>query len=945
MNSSLSRFRNSILLLVFCVCARQVGAQVVWTYPHFPTANSSVTIYYDASKGNGALKNFSGDVYIHTGVITNLSTGPTDWKHVVTSWGVANAAWKMTPLGNNKYSYHITNITTFYGVPVTETIIKMAMVFRNANGSIVGRDTDGSDLFADVWDGVSMQVRLLQPEESPLFVSLNANVAATAVSSLPATLSFLQNGTVVHQVFDDSASLLLTASSFGVTWLKVTANAAADSAYWVVNTPVNVAALPAGTDDGINYINDSTVTLVLPAPGKQFVYAVGDFSDWFISPSCYMNRTPDGLRWWVTLTGLEPLKEYRYQFWVDGVLKVADPYAHKVLDPWHDKYISAVTYPNLIAYPSGKTTGIVSVLQCGQSPYAWQVPHFELPEPDNMVVYELLVRDFIHARNWKTLKDTLSYLKNLGITAIELMPFNEFEGNDSWGYNPSFYFAPDKYYGTADDLKAFIDQCHQLGIAVIQDIALNHCFSQSPFCQLYWDAANFWPTADNPWLNTDCDPATPGYQGKHPFGVGYDFNHESPFTQKLVDDVLRYWVTEFKIDGFRFDLSKGFTQTYSGSNVGYWGQYDQSRINLLKRLADQIRSVHPSVILILEHFADNSEEKVLSDYGFYLWGNLNYAYAQSAMGFGSGADIGWINYNSRGWNDPHVVGYMESHDEERLMYKTITFGNSQPSYSVKPLDSALNRMKLAALLFVLVPGPKMIWQFGELGYDYSINYGGSNVTAKPIRWDYWQYNPRRWLYYFYQALLNFKQAHAVARTQQFTLVGSGLKKNLRLYSDTLNVVILGNFDIYDGQQYPYFPHTGWWYDYLTGDSLYVSDVNAQLFLKAGAYRFYTDRRLNKPYLGNVGIGADPSPAALQLLLYPNPVQERGTVDFYLPQAMQMSLTLYDLHGRPIRPIDQAFRSPGWYTVTVPFDDLAHGTYLLTLQAGRQSVTQSVVVAR
>ena len=56
------------------------------------------------------------------------------------------------------------------------------------------------------------------------------------------------------------------------------------------------------------------------------------------------------------------------------------------------------------------------------------------------------------------------------------MPFNEFEGNDSWGYNPDFYFAPDKYYGPKNTLKEFIDSCHSKGIAVIMDIALNHSF-------------------------------------------------------------------------------------------------------------------------------------------------------------------------------------------------------------------------------------------------------------------------------------------------------------------------------------------------------------------------------------------------------------------------------------------------------------------------------------
>ncbi|NOZ04318.1 MAG: hypothetical protein GXO92_06915 [FCB group bacterium] len=101
------------------------------------------------------------------------------------------------------------------------------------------------------------------------------------------------------------------------------------------------------------------------------------------------------------------------------------------------------------------------------------------------MIYELLVRDFIDRHDYQTLIDTLDYLEKLGINAIELMPINEFEGNSSWGYNPSFYFAPDKYYGTRQDLKLFIDECHRRGIAVIMDIVLNHTYGQSPLVSGY----------------------------------------------------------------------------------------------------------------------------------------------------------------------------------------------------------------------------------------------------------------------------------------------------------------------------------------------------------------------------------------------------------------------------------------------------------------------------
>ena len=130
------------------------------------------------------------------------------------------------------------------------------------------------------------------------------------------------------------------------------------------------------------------------------------------------------------------------------------------------------------------------------------------------MIYELMLRDFLQDHSYTSLIDTLDYFERLGINAIELMPIQEFEGNQSWGYNPSFHMAVDKYYGTRDQLRTFIDSAHARGIAVILDVVFNHAFSQSPLAQLYWDEANFRPAANNPWLNVTA---------RHPFNVGYDF--------------------------------------------------------------------------------------------------------------------------------------------------------------------------------------------------------------------------------------------------------------------------------------------------------------------------------------------------------------------------------------------------------------------------------------
>ena len=80
------------------------------------------------------------------------------------------------------------------------------------------------------------------------------------------------------------------------------------------------------------------------------------------------------------------------------------------------------------------------------------------------------IKCFIGKHDFATLTDTLDYLQKLGINAIELMPFNEFEGNESWGYNTLFYFAPDKYYGPKDNIRKFVDECHRRGMVVIMDM-------------------------------------------------------------------------------------------------------------------------------------------------------------------------------------------------------------------------------------------------------------------------------------------------------------------------------------------------------------------------------------------------------------------------------------------------------------------------------------------
>ncbi|MCY7329448.1 MAG: hypothetical protein LH618_12935, partial [Saprospiraceae bacterium] len=518
--------------------------------------------------------------------------------------------------------------------------------------------------------------------------------------------------------------------------------------------------LPAGTELGINYIDDQTVRLALYAPGKQVVHVAGSFNNWLPTDAYQMKRTTDGKTWWIELTGLVPGQIYTYQYLVDGSLRIADPLSTLVLDAGNDPFISASTYPNLPAYPTGKTSGAVTVLQTAQPPFNWQATDYARPKKTDLVIYELLLRDFVSAHDFQTVLDSLDYLEKLGVTAIELMPVNEFDGNVSWGYNPAFHKAIDKYYGSAEALKMLIDACHERNIAVIMDVVFNQASGSSPLAQLYWDSVNNRPAADNPWLNPTA---------RHDFNVFNDFNHESQPTKAYVKNCLHYLQTEFKVDGFRFDLSKGFTQKNTLGNVSAWGQYDASRVAIWKDYANAVWATDATAYVILEHFADNNEEKELAEYGMMTWGNMWGAYKDAALGFSSTPNLSGISYKQRGWTVPNLVGYYESHDEDRIAFECQSYGNTNnANYNVKYLPVYARRMELLNNLLYPVPGPKMLWQFGELAYDFSINRcengtinNNCRTSPKPIRWDYLNDPYRRRLYDVTAALLHLRQAYDV----------------------------------------------------------------------------------------------------------------------------------------------------------------------------------------
>jgi hypothetical protein len=318
------------------------------------------------------------------------------------------------------------------------------------------------------------------------------------------------------------------------------------------------------------------------------------------------------------------------------------------------------------------------------------------------------------------------------------------------------------------------------------------------------------------------------------------FNLVNQATKDFVDRVTSFWLQEYKIDGIRFDYTKGFLNANAGNSA--------LRQATIKRIGDTLWSLNPNAYLILEHWADNSEEKALSDYGFLLWGNSTYNFHQAGQG-NAQSNFSWAYHGARGWTEPALVSYAESHDEERLMYEVLTYGNTtNVNHNPRQLATGLRRAEAVNLFAYLIPGPRMIWMFGELGYDISIN-NPCRVCNKPILWNYYQVPERRRLYDVTAAIFSLRKSHpATFRDGQFTYSFAGATKRMVFNSSGMDAMAIGNFAVSAQTIIPAFTATGVWYDYFSGDSITVSNVNAGILLKAGEYRLYTSTKLSQPQI-------------------------------------------------------------------------------------------------
>lgn len=932
-----------------------VGFSQVTTVPTIPEANQSVTINFN--KAGTGLSTYSGTIYAHIGLTVN----GTQWQNVIGTWGNNTVQPQLTLVSGTTYSMTISpDLYTYFGVSTSASITQICVVFRSANGS-----QQSTDYFLNVG---AFQATLNAP-------AINSTTILNSGQNLNITASNT-NGAANYNLFANGSSIYTSSgATFAYNDTNITTNKNYDlqitqgsttfsRKFAVMINPGTVTqALPSGSLlEGINYGADPTkAILVLDAPLKDFVYVAGTFNNYQPTAAYAMKKDPSSTKFWLELTGLTPGQIYNYQYWVadttpiagsPAIVKTADPYSTLVLSPFDDSGIPAASYPNLPAYPAGQERE-VTVLQTAQTPYNWQVPNFTKPKKEDLIVYEVLIRDFDANRNFQDLINKIDYFKNLNVNAIELMPVMEYEGNESWGYNTAFHLALDKFYGTEAKFKEFIDLCHQNGIAVILDVALNHAFGRNPMDRMWMNDpdGDGWggPSSENPYFN---QVAT------HSYGVGNDFNHQQARTKTYVKRVVKHWIEEFHIDGFRWDLTKGFTQNCTGDE-GCTGSYQQDRVDVLKEYADYSWSLDPTHYAIFEHLGSDNEEKEWANYrinetpskGVMMWAEMTYAYSQLMGGYATGGDISRIGHTAHaGFTGKRVMGYPESHDKERLMYFAMTSGNGAGTAPpLNNLNNSLGRMSAVGATSLLVPGPKMIWHFADLGMQnsiYTCNNGSVNTESDPTAGDckldtkpqpQWTEN---WLANANRAKIYNDWAKMIALKIQepvfegnyaISTNGSNVRQRIYVYDDALpstqlkNVVILANYSVAAQNITADFPYTGTWYNLMDNTSFEVSATNMSISIAAGQFAIYGNKQ--------VTLNTDRFETSESIGLYPNP-----SSDYFSINANVSKVEIYSIAGQMIKSFG---KQSDQYQYNI--SDLSNGLYIVkAIDANNREKTMKLI---
>ncbi|MGD8388869.1 MAG: alpha-amylase family glycosyl hydrolase [Desulfobacteraceae bacterium] len=438
-------------------------------------------------------------------------------------------------------------------------------------------------------------------------------------------------------------------------------------------------------------IYEKRVHFTVWAPHADEVFVVGTFNEWNKTAD-RMNRKPDG--WWsMDVPEAKQGDEYRYRIVHAGkeYLRI-DPYARRV---------TSSAGNSIITRPFDTKKG----------------EEFHPPALDEMVIYELHIGTFGKQGaepgpgDLEGAIDRLTYLKELGINAVELMPLAEFAGGYSWGYNPSNIFAVENEYATPRTFKEFVDEAHRLGIAVIVDVVYNH-FGPTDLDLWQFDG---WSENDKGgiYFYNDWRAATPWGETRPDYG--------RKEVREYIRDNALMWFQEYGVDGLRWDMT-AFIRNVHGRN-----DHSESDLpdgwTLMQWVNEEIRIYKPRAFTIAEDLQNNpylTRDPKDGGAGFSTQWAAPFVHAVRAALIGAedaSRDMDAVRnaiLHRYYLNAFERVIYTESHDE-------VSNGKARIAEEVDPGKAsswaAKKKSALGAVLVFTAPGVPMIFQGQEFLED------------------------------------------------------------------------------------------------------------------------------------------------------------------------------------------------------------------------------------
>ncbi|HEY9848879.1 MAG TPA: alpha-amylase family glycosyl hydrolase [Leptolyngbyaceae cyanobacterium] len=529
----------------------------------------------------------------------------------------------------------------------------------------------------------------------------------------------------------------------------------------------------------------SLVEFSLFAPYNKAASLIGSFSDWQEIP---MEKGKDG--YFRTNVELEDgVHQYKFRIQSKSWFFEPDQWVD-VIDPYATDVDESQGVGN-IRIKDGKR--IVDT-------YVWKHDDKPLPQDRELVIYEMHIADFSGGEDdpnprgkYKHAIEKLDYLCELGINAIELMPVKEYPGDYSWGYNPRYFFATETSYGTTEELKQFIDECHARGIRVIMDGIYNHSEASGPLTQIDHD---YWyhhspRDPDNSW--------GPEFNYEH-----YDENLDIKPAWKFIGDTVRFWIEEYHIDGIRYDAARQM----ANYDFMHWIVQETKKTASMKpfyNIAEYIPDT-PSITNI-----DGPMDGCWHD-SFYhcvvphICGDMFDLERLKEV----------IDCKRRGYmGATNVVNYITNHDHNRVM---VELGERNIFD-----EEAFKRIKLGAVILMTAIGVPLMWMGQEFG-----EYKPKSTDPSKIDWTLLQNDLNRGLFEYYKGLINLRKNNHALYTENIDFFHENPECKVFAYTrwndEGSRVVVVANFsDSYlAGYTVPNFPADGNWHEWT-----YNYDVEAK----------------------------------------------------------------------------------------------------------------------